>query len=156
MNWLQQLINWINGYKKPQPQPIPVPVPLPQPIPVTPTIQELKQRFLDAHNKYRAQHNLAPLKFRQELDDSAQEWSDEMYKEDRMYHSLLTFSRFNKHGYNYSNAGENIAWNYNTPEDVVAAWMNDIGHRSNVLGNYKDIGFGISGKYYCCDYGTSF
>ena len=29
--------------------------------------------------------------------------------------------------------GENLAWNYPTPEAVVDAWMNSAGHRANIL-----------------------
>lgn len=31
--------------------------------------------------------------------------------------------------------GENVAWGYSSPEDVVKAWMNSEGHRENILSN---------------------
>lgn len=46
-----------------------------------------------------------------------------------------------KHG--YMSAGENIAYGYTTPEDVVTAWMNSPGHRKNILSpGFTHIGVG--------------
>lgn len=51
-------------------------------------------------------------------------------------------------------AGENIAYGYNTPEEVVTTWMNSPGHRANILNsNFKNIGIGVytdsKGTVYC-------
>ncbi len=43
----------------------------------------------------------------------------------------------------YRNAGENIAWGQQTPEEVVIAWMNSAGHRANIMStNFSKIGVG--------------
>ncbi len=45
----------------------------------------------------------------------------------------------------YGSAGENIASGQQTPEEVVAAWMNSPGHRANILNPYyRCIGVGIA------------
>jgi uncharacterized protein YkwD len=39
--------------------------------------------------------------------------------------------------------GENIAYNYNTPEAAVNAWLNSPGHKENIVGNYTHFGISI-------------
>lgn len=45
----------------------------------------------------------------------------------------LPWDRIVAEGYNYSWAGENIAAGHQTPEHVVAEWMDSPGHRANIL-----------------------
>ena len=46
-------------------------------------------------------------------------------------------------GVSYSTAGENIAYGYGDPEQVVRGWMNSEGHRKNILSaSYSKIGTG--------------
>ncbi len=50
--------------------------------------------------------------------------------------------------------GENVAYNFNTPESVVAAWLNSPAHKENIVGNYTHFGIAIKAdpvtgkKYY--------
>ena len=45
--------------------------------------------------------------------------------------------------YNWSNAGENVAAGYGTPEEVMAGWMRSEGHRDNLLDpDFREIGVG--------------
>lgn len=50
-------------------------------------------------------------------------------------------------------AGENLAYGYNTPEEVVSGWMNSPGHKANILNNsFNKIGIGVyiyDGTVYC-------
>lgn len=39
--------------------------------------------------------------------------------------------------------GENIAYNYNTPQTAVSAWLNSPGHKANIEGNYTHFGIAI-------------
>jgi uncharacterized protein YkwD len=52
-----------------------------------------------------------------------------------------------------SAAGENLAYNYNTPEAVVEGWMNSPGHRANIMNpKFHKIGIGVynnNGTVYC-------
>jgi len=43
------------------------------------------------------------------------------------------FTAFDENRVSYRMAGENIAWGQTSPEEVVNAWMNSPGHRSNIL-----------------------
>jgi uncharacterized protein YkwD len=48
-------------------------------------------------------------------------------------------------GFDWSNAGENIASGYPTPQAVVTAWMASTGHCQNILSpTYSDVGTGIN------------
>ncbi|MES2240309.1 MAG: CAP domain-containing protein [Bacteroidota bacterium] len=39
--------------------------------------------------------------------------------------------------------GENIAYNYNSPQAAVSAWLNSPGHKANIEGNYTHFGISI-------------
>ena len=39
--------------------------------------------------------------------------------------------------------GENIAYNYNTPQSVVKAWLNSPTHKANIEGDYTHFGIAI-------------
>jgi uncharacterized protein YkwD len=41
------------------------------------------------------------------------------------------------------NVGENIAYNYNTPEAAVTAWLNSPSHKQNIEGDYTNFGISI-------------
>jgi hypothetical protein len=47
-------------------------------------------------------------------------------------------------GYPSSYVAENIGAGYSSPESVVAGWMGSAGHRSNILGSWRDLGVGYS------------
>ena len=50
--------------------------------------------------------------------------------------------------------GENIAYNYQTPESAMSAWLNSPDHKANIEGDYTHIGISITAdettgkKYY--------
>ena len=39
--------------------------------------------------------------------------------------------------------GENIAYNYNTPQAAVTAWLNSAGHKANIEGDFTHFGIAI-------------
>ncbi len=39
--------------------------------------------------------------------------------------------------------GENVAYNYNTPQSAVNAWLNSPSHKENIVGNYTHFGIAI-------------
>ena len=50
-------------------------------------------------------------------------------------------------GVSYKTAGENIAYGYATPQQVVNGWMNSEGHRKNILSSsFSKIGVGCYSK----------
>lgn len=51
-----------------------------------------------------------------------------------------------------THVNENIAYNFNTPESILTAWLNSPKHRTNIEGDFDRVGFSISesdGKKYC-------
>lgn len=42
-----------------------------------------------------------------------------------------------------SKVGENIAYNYNTPEGALKAWLNSESHKKNIEGNFTHFGLAI-------------
>jgi uncharacterized protein YkwD len=48
-------------------------------------------------------------------------------------------------GYQYTAAGENLAYGFDSSADTITGWMNSPPHRENLLNtSYKDVGFGIA------------
>ncbi|NJR64319.1 MAG: CAP domain-containing protein [Leptolyngbyaceae cyanobacterium CRU_2_3] len=106
------------------------------------------QRVVDLTNAYRTQAGLQPLKLNAKLSAAAYKHSRDMALNDFFNHTGSDGSRaadrISKQGYNYGNAGENIAAGYTTPETVFQGWMNSPGHRANILyPNVKEIGVGF-------------
>ena len=61
------------------------------------------------------------------------------------------FDMMKAFGISFRYAGENIAYGYKTPAEVVRGWMNSEGHRANILNaSFKEIGVGYSadGNYW--------
>lgn len=109
-------------------------------------IDSFAQRVVDLTNAERAKFGLSPLSVSPQLVAAATIHANNMVRLSSVYglngamsHTLMgnttptVTSRANTVGYDYAAFGENIAYGYNTPEDVVAAWMNSPGHRANIL-----------------------
>lgn len=97
----------------------------------------------------RANNGLAPLKENWELSRVARFKSNDMITKNYFSHTSPTygspFKMMTSFGLKYSYAGENIAMGQRTPKEVVQAWMNSPGHRSNILNkNFTEIGVGVS------------
>ena len=55
------------------------------------------------------------------------------------------FQMMESFGLKFSAAGENIAYGQQSPAEVMNAWMNSPGHRSNIMnGTYTEIGVGLA------------
>ena len=127
----------------PNPDPEPDPEPEPEPEPTTSYNREFADRVIELVNIERAKEGLKPLK----KDDTLNGLSDIRAKEtvtlfDHKRPNGTKWSTILKeNNVSYTNAGENIASGYSTPEDVVNAWMNSEGHRANIMSKtYEKIG----------------
>ena len=60
--------------------------------------------------------------------------------------------RASRRGYNMNGMGplgENVAWGYQTEEEVIAAWLSSPGHCRNIMNpRYKDMGIAREGNYW--------
>lgn len=111
------------------------------------------QTLLADTNQYRASAGLAPLKLNDQLSRGAQNKAGDMIKNNYWSHVTPNGTQpwyfFQKAGYNYKDAGENLAYGFATDSEVITGWMNSPHHKENVLGNYTEVGFGFAnGEHY--------
>jgi uncharacterized protein YkwD len=96
-------------------------------------------------NRQRRLHRLPRLRASAELDRSAQGWTHAMVSRRDFTHGTDFSARITAAGFNWSNAGENIATGYATPGAVVRAWMASAGHCQNILSPiFREVGTGVS------------
>lgn len=99
-------------------------------------------------NNARAQNGLGGLTLDSRLSVSAQLKANDMITKNYWAHVAPDGTQpwywFTQAGYDYTNAGENLAYGFSTSDAVITGWMNSAGHRANILGNYQDMGFGIA------------
>lgn len=108
-----------------------------------------EQTVMEIVNQRRLENgNLPPLKKDALLDASSELHSSNMASRDFFAHcdpdtGTLPWDRMDDAGYFWSNAGENIAAGYGTPNEVMAGWMGSSGHRANILSTtFREIGIG--------------
>lgn len=99
-------------------------------------------------NEARTSKGVTSLATNRMLATGAQYKADDMLAKQYFAHvspeKVSPWFWFKKAGYTYSAAGENLAIDFTTAEDVVEAWLASPGHRKNLLNpNYKDIGVSV-------------
>lgn len=103
--------------------------------------------LLNGTNAFRSQNGLAALSLNSQLNSSAQNKAQHMVNNNYWAHNApdgtTPWYFFDQAGYNYSKAGENLAYGFNTSQDAINGWIGSPGHRANMLGEYADVGFGF-------------
>ncbi|WP_018548743.1 CAP domain-containing protein [Streptomyces sp. LaPpAH-108] len=136
------------------------------PAPATPapaaTASGAVAQVVQLVNAERAKVGCSPLTVNAELTKAAQAHSDDMAAHQNMSHTGSDGSdpgaRITAAGYQWNAYGENVAYGYSTPAEVMAGWMASPGHRENILNcSYKEIGVGLAqpGSYWTQDFGTA-
>ncbi len=97
-------------------------------------------------NKERQAVGKAPLQLNRQLTDAAYLKAQDMLTHQYWDHTspsgVAPWKWFGDVQYNYAYAGENLARNFQTSDEVVRAWMNSPSHRDNILKtDYQDVGF---------------
>jgi uncharacterized protein YkwD len=100
-------------------------------------------------NEAREKENLPDLKISSKLTDVAMAKVNDMVVHKYFAHTspdgLTPWYWFEKVGYAYKYAGENLAINYTSAEEEQTAWMNSPTHRKNIMNvNYTEIGVAIA------------
>jgi uncharacterized protein YkwD len=120
-------------------------------------------RLIELHNKERAEAKLPPLKANAKLEAAARAHAKEMADQGKMSHEGSDGStppqRIERAGYNFQNAGENVAEGQKSDEEVMASWMDSPPHKENILKpEFTEIGAacyvtkkGVS--FWCVDFG---
>jgi len=112
-----------------------------------PSPADFEREVIRLTNLERTSRGLAPLREHPVLTAAARAHNDDMARNDFFSHTgsdgSQPWDRARAHGYNFSTFGENIAYGYMTPEQVVRGWMASEGHRQNILTpDFRDIGVG--------------
>ncbi len=100
-------------------------------------------------NNYRSENSINPLKENMLLTQAAQSKANDMANKGYFSHvdpnGQLPWAWFDRVGYSYEYAGENLAVNFVDAEDVTNAWINSPAHRANLVNsNFTDIGIGVA------------
>ncbi|MEU6868740.1 CAP domain-containing protein [Streptomyces sp. NPDC046876] len=149
---------------KPQAPVAPKPVAAPaSPAPASPaTASGAVAEVLALVNKERAAAGCPAVTLNAQLTKAAQDHSTDMAQHATMSHTGSDGSdpgqRITAAGYTWSSYGENVAYGYSTPAQVMDGWMNSPGHRRNILDcSYKEIGIGLAqpNSYWTQDFGSA-
>lgn len=106
-----------------------------------------QQQILSLVNVERSKAGLKPLTLNSQLNQAAQNHTNDMISKGYFSHNSPTgstmVSRVNAVGYRYSTIGENIAAGSSTASATMTQWMNSPGHRANILNpNFRELGVG--------------
>jgi uncharacterized protein YkwD len=119
-------------------------------------------RVVELVNAERGKAGCSPVKANATLTEAAQKHSEDMAASGTMSHTGSDGSspgdRITRAGYSWSTYGENVAYGYSTPEQVMQGWMTSPGHKANILNcAFKEIGVGLAqpGSYWTQDFGTA-
>lgn len=110
----------------------------PPPSPTTPS-GSVAADIVRYTNEQRVRNGFPAFVSSPRLMEAARLHAQQMAQYQRMDHTIngaqypTLQSRLDAVGYRYSSAAENVAWNSQTPQRVVAGWMNSTGHRANIL-----------------------
>lgn len=104
--------------------------------------------LLDDTNSARRDGHLGELKLSQKLNQAAQMKADDMFAKQYWSHDAPDGTKpwkwFADAGYDYAEAGENLAKGFYTAEATTTAWMGSVEHRANILDpDYTDVGFAV-------------
>ena len=95
-------------------------------------------------NEYRVSIGLKPLAIINHISFKSEEHDDYMIANNVVNHNdFVARSENIIKVLGAKSVGENIAYNFNTPESVVAAWLNSPAHKENIVGNYTHFGLAI-------------
>ncbi|MEZ4180653.1 MAG: CAP domain-containing protein [Candidatus Doudnabacteria bacterium] len=107
------------------------------------------QTVISLANQARSQNGLNTLQQNGLLDRAAQNKANDMLAKQYFAHNTpdgnTPWTFIKATGYSYTTAGENLAIDFTSAENVQAAWMNSPGHRANILNSkFSEIGIGIA------------
>jgi len=99
-------------------------------------------------NKERMDAGLKPLKINDKLNQAAQQKAQDMINNDYFAHTSPSGTTpwywFDRVGYKYVAAGENLAKDFTDSKYLHQAWMKSLSHRNNILNSkYQEIGIAV-------------
>ncbi|MDQ0988922.1 CAP domain-containing protein [Streptomyces sp. V3I7] len=119
-------------------------------------------RIVELVNIERSKVGCQAVTLNSTLNKAAQAHSADMAAHQNMSHTGSDGSspadRITRAGYAWSAYGENVAYGYSTPDQVMAGWMSSPGHKANILNcSFNEIGVGLAqpGSYWTQDFATA-
>ncbi len=105
-------------------------------------------KIIEDTNMERQKMGLPPLIYNSALSQAATLKAQNMFEENYWAHFAPSgkdpWGFINRAGYRFSYAGENLARNFYTADDIVKAWMASSSHKENILNpKYQDIGIAV-------------
>lgn len=102
--------------------------------------------IVSAINAYRATRGLSAVHLDDRLNESAQDKVEDLVQRHYWSHiatdGTTAWDLIHRAGYEYADAGENLAKCYMNGSEVVNAWIKSPSHRDVMLSDYQDIGIG--------------
>jgi len=107
-----------------------------------------RENIITLTNQDRDRKDLGILREDGRLTEAAQNKANDMIARGywaHFYHGQTPWDWMKRAGYQYIDAGENLAIDFTKAEDINQAWLESASHRENLLNpKYQDIGIGIS------------
>lgn len=105
--------------------------------------------LLSSTNQQRVDHRQPELTLNDSLTRAAQAKANDMATRNYWSHSTPEgdepWTFVSDAGYEYSKAGENLAYGFNSSQETVSGWMSSPSHKKNLLdASYIDVGFGFA------------
>jgi hypothetical protein len=105
-------------------------------------------QLLQETNKDRQSHDINDLRLNSQLSAAAQAKAQSMVSQNYWSHvspdGKQPWAYVQQQGYQYQAVGENLAYGFANPDDVIAGWLNSPEHRANLLDPaYTNVGFGV-------------
>lgn len=109
-------------------------------------------QIIQLTNQVRQEYNLPLLKPSFKLNKVAEIKAQDMLVNQYFSHispqGKSPWDWLEKENYLYAVAGENLAAEFNSPQEVIAAWLSSPTHRSNILDpDYQEIGVAVVSGY---------
>jgi len=104
--------------------------------------------LLNQTNVSRQEIGLKPLILNEKLNQAAYLKAQDMFFNQYWAHNspagIEPWKWFGDVGYNYNEAGENLAKNFTSTNAVMTAWLNSPEHKANIIkSSYEDMGFAV-------------
>ena len=105
--------------------------------------------FLSLTNAARLSDHEGTLDLNSDLSSAAQAKANDMATDNYWSHTSPSGKTAEDFiidsGYQFTIAGENLAYGFSSASSVMSAWMNSPEHKANILdADYKDVGFGVA------------
>ncbi|QYH35255.1 cell wall-binding repeat-containing protein [Salinibacterium sp. M195] len=103
----------------------------------SPAVAAGESTILALVNQARAAEGRGPLKLNSAMSSVSLAWANQMAANGAMTHNPSYSSQIPS---GWTRAAENVARGWSSPEAVHEAWMNSPSHRTNIMGDYTEMG----------------